>query len=232
MIAIEIPSTASKGAAYNLNYGSSLAQMEQVNVPVLHDLGYNGTGIIVAMFDTGYRKDHEAFALAFSESRVLAEYDFIFDDFETQNEDGIDAFNQHDHGTYTWSTLGGAMDNRLYGPAYGASFILAKTEDVRSETQVEEDNWVAAMEWADSIGADVVSSSLAYSDWYSYSDFDGETAVTTIAANTATSLGIVVCNAMANSGPGYGTLHAPADAFEILSCGAVDVNGVIASFSS
>lgn len=217
---------------YTLDYGASLPQMEQVHVPVIHDMGYNGSGVIVAMFDTGYLKDHQAFAAARVENRIEAEYDFIFDDYETQNEAEADALNQHNHGTYTWSTLGGAYSGRLYGPAYGATFILAKTEDVRSETQVEEDNWVAAVEWADSIGADVISSSLAYSDWYSYSDFDGESAITTIAANTATALGIVVCNAMANSGPGLGTLHAPADAFEIISCGAVDASGSIAYFSS
>ncbi len=217
---------------YSLDYGPSLGQLDQVNVPAVHDLGYNGSGVLAAMFDTGYRKDHEAFADAFATSRVLAEYDFVFGDFETQNEPGIDASSQHNHGTYTWSTLGGATSGQLYGPAYGASFILAKTEDVRSETQVEEDNWVAAVEWADSIGADVISSSLGYIDWYQYSDLDGETAVTTTAANLATSYGIVVCNAMGNEGSGYGTLIAPADAFEILSCGAVNSSGDIAGFSS
>jgi len=187
--------------------------------------------VIVAMLDTGYRKTHQAFAAAFSESRVIAEYDFIFDDFDTQNE-AEDWTNQHTHGTYTWSTLGGQAAGTLYGPAYKASFLLAKTEDVRSETSVEEDNWVEALEWADGYGADVISSSLGYSDWYSYSDFDGATAITSIAASTAAGLGIVVCNSMGNNGPGAGTLSAPADAFDIVACGAVDAAGFIASFSS
>lgn len=214
-----------------LNYGISFGQLDQINVPPVHDKGINGAGVIVAMFDTGYRKDHEAFAAAFATGRVLAEYDFIFDDTQTQNEPE-DASGQHNHGTFTWSTLGGQSDGRLYGPAYGASFILAKTEDIRSETPVEEDNWAAAVEWADSIGAEVISSSLSYSDWYTYSNYDGQTAVTTIAANLATAYGIVVCNSMGNSGPGSGTLSAPADALEILSCGAVTSSGDIASFSS
>ena len=100
------------------------------------------------------------------------------------------------------------------------------------EQPIEEDNWVAGMEWADSIGAGVISSSLAYIDWYSYFDMDGNTAVTTIAADMAAQLGIVVCNSMANAGPGSGTLHAPADADSIVACGAVYSDGEIASFSS
>lgn len=214
-----------------LNYGGSATQLNQIHVPEAHERGYTGAGVLVAMFDTGFRKDHESFAAAFSTGRVLAEYDFIFDDSETANE-AEDYSSQWNHGTYTWSTLGGAKEGTLYGPAYGASFILAKTEDVRSETSVEEDNWAEAVEWADSIGADVISSSLGYSDWYTYADFDGQTAITTIAANLATAYGIVVANAMGNEGPGDGSLTAPADAYEILSCGAVSSTGAIASFSS
>ncbi len=214
-----------------LDYGISYGQLEQIGVPAVHDKGYNGAGVIVAMFDTGYRKDHQAFQIAYSEGRVLAEWDFVFNDGNTQN-DFEDSYDQHNHGTLTWSTLGGEVPGVLYGPAYGASFILAKTEYVPTETQVEEDNWAAAVEWADSIGASVISSSLSYSDWYTYADYDGVTCVTTIAANLATSYGIVVANAMGNSGPAAGTLGAPADALEILSCGAVNSTGSIASFSS
>ena len=216
---------------YGRNYGLSLAQLDQINVPIVHDLGYKGQNVIVCMLDTGYKKDHQAFDLAFSEGRVLAEYDFINDDEETQNEPG-DPSGQHYHGTSTWSTLGGAFDGKLYGPAYGASFVLAKTEDISCEEPIEEDFWVAGMEWADSLGAEVISSSLAYLDWYTFEDFDGNTAVTTIAADIAASRGIVVCNAIGNEGPGYGSLIAPADADSILACGAVDAFGNLAGFSS
>jgi len=187
--------------------------------------------VIVCMMDTGYRKDHIAFASAFSDGRVLAERDFVFNDFNTQDEPA-DQPGQHNHGTYTWSALGGAADGSLYGPAYGSMFVLAKTEDIRSETQVEEDNWVAGMEWADSIGASVISSSLVYKDWYTYSNYDGDFCVTTSAADLAAQMGIIVCNANGNYGPSSGTLGAPADADSILACGAVDVNGTLASFSS
>jgi serine protease AprX len=216
---------------FTLNYGSSYSQLQQINIPAVHSLGYYGQGVIVCMMDTGFRKDHQAFQLAYSEGRVLSEWDFINQDGNTQNETG-DPSSQHNHGTMTWSTLGGASDGNLYGPAYGAYFILAKTEDTGSETPIEEDNWVAGMEWADSIGADVISSSLVYIDWYTYPDLDGNTAVITIAADIAAQLGIVVCNAMGNEGSGSGSLAAPADADSIIACGAVDGSGNIAYFSS
>ncbi len=220
-----------------INYGPSYDQLQQINVPAVHALGYNGQGVLVCMMDTGFRKDHKAFKSAFSEGRVLAEYDFINLDTNTQNEPGQDATSQHNHGTYTWSALGGEIDGTLYGPAYKANFILAKTEYVPTETRIEEDNWVAGMEWADSIGADVISSSLGYLDFddgftYTRQQLDGNTAVTTIAADIAASLGIVVCNAMGNEGPGDTTLITPADADSIISCGAVNSSGTIASFSS
>jgi subtilisin family serine protease len=214
-----------------LDYGPSYDQLLQLNVPAVHDLGYAGEGVLVCIMDTGFRKDHQAFHLAFQEGRVLAEYDFINNDYNTQDEAG-DTPGQHDHGTATWSTLGGAYAGQLYGPAYKASFILAKTEDIWSETPIEEDNWVAGMEWADSIGADVISSSLGYIDWYDYSDLDGNTAITSIAADIAAGRGVVVCNAMGNSGPDSGSLIAPADADSILACGAVGIDGSIVLFSS
>ena len=226
------PQEPQKGQSKSdLNYGASYAQLQQLNVPAVHDSGYSGQGVLVCMMDTGYRKDHQAFGLAYSEGRVLAEWDFINNDGDTQNEPG-DPSSQHNHGTYTWSTLGGAADGNLYGPAYGAYFILAKTEDVSMEEPIEEDNWEAGMEWADSIGADVISSSLCYIDWYTYQDLDGNTAVTTQAADIAAERGIIVCNAMGNSGPGSGTLLAPADADSIIACGAVNSSGDLASFSS
>lgn len=214
-----------------LTYGTSLGQLQQLNVPAVHNLGFKGQGVIVCMMDTGFRKDHVAFANAFAEGRVLAEYDFIFHDNNTQDE-AIDQPGQHSHGSYTWSTLGGQADGSLYGPAFLAQFVLAKTEDIRSETPIEEDNWVAGMEWADALGAEVISSSLGYTDWYTYPVYNGDSAVTTKAADRAAALGIVVCNSMGNAGPGAGTMGAPADADSILSIGAVQSNGLIASFSS
>lgn len=230
------PASVRGGGGPPLNYGPSQAQLDQINVPAAHSLGYRGEGVLVCMMDTGFRKDHVAFAAAYAEARVLAEHDFIFHDGNTQDESGIDLSGQHNHGTATWSTLGGAYDGSLYGPAFKAQFILAKTEDIRSETPVEEDNWVAGMEWADSIGADVISSSLSYRRWddatgYAYSDMNGDFCVTTKAADSAAVLGIIVCNAAGNDGTNPATMGAPADADSILTVGAVDASGTITYFS-
>jgi len=219
-----------------LNYGYATGQLNQINVPPVHEKGFHGEGVTLAVFDTGFRKTHNAFAAHFAEGRVLAEYDFIFNDSNTANE-AEDWSSQWNHGTYTWSTSGGQDDGNLYGPAYKSNFILCKTEDVRSETQVEEDNWVAALEWVDSLGADVVTSSLSYYTFdggtgYTQADMDGQTAVTSIAASMAADMGIVVCNSAGNSGPSSPSLSAPPDAFDILTCGAVDASGNLASFSS
>ncbi len=229
--------TAPKSLAPPLEYGTSLDQLTQLNVPAMHVAGYTGAGVTIAILDTGYRKSHQSFSQHYTDGRVLDEYDFVFDDAETANE-AEDLPNQWNHGTLIWSCIGGYDDGSHYGPAYKANFLLAKTEDVGSETPVEEDNWVAALEWADSHGADIVSSSLGYMVFdapyggYIFEDLDGATATTSIAASTAASLGIIVCKSAGNSGPGTGTISTPADAFDILSVGAVDASGYIASFSS
>ncbi|HEQ99018.1 MAG TPA: hypothetical protein ENO22_06735 [candidate division Zixibacteria bacterium] len=214
-----------------LSYGASYSQLEQINVIAAHDSGFSGDGIIVAMFDTGFRKDHLAFANIISEGRLIAEYDFINNDYETANEEG-DVSNQWDHGTKTWSALGGGWDGEIYGPAYGASFILCKTEDMTSETPAEEDNWAAAVVWSDSIGVDIISSSLGYSDWYTYDDLDGNTCVITNAADYAASIGILVCNSAGNGGPAAGTITAPADGDSVIAVGSVEASGYLSYFSS
>ena len=206
-----------------LNYGPSRNQLAQIKVPGAHLRGFSGKGEIVAIFDTGFRKDH----IAFKNHRVIAEHDFVFGDDDVTNGGEFDS-----HGTGTWSCVGGEVPGRYYGPAYQADFILAVTEDIRSETRVEEDNWVAAMEWADRKGASVISSSLGYSDWYGPSDYNGNIPITSRAASTAARKGIVVVNSAGNGGPLSPSLGAPADAFNILAVGAISGTGRIADFSS
>jgi hypothetical protein len=206
-----------------LNYGSSRDQLAQLKVPGAHQRGFSGKGEIVAIFDTGFRKDH----IAFKNHKIIAEHDFVFDDDDVTNGGEFDS-----HGTGTWSCVGGAVPGQYYGPAYHADFLLAVTEDIRSETRVEEDNWVAAMEWADRKGASVISSSLGYSDWYGPDDYNGTTPVTSRAASTAARKGIVVVNSAGNSGPFAPSLGAPADAFNILAVGAINGASDIADFSS
>ncbi len=206
-------------------YGASFSQLEQINVIAAHNAGYTGQGIRVLMLDTGYYKDHEAI----QNDKIIAEWDFINDDGETQNEPG-DHQNQHNHGTYTLSTLGGRMEGVLYGPAYDAEFLLAKTEDYPNEQPIEEDWYVAGLEWGEENGADIASSSLGYIDWYTLDSLDGLTAVTTIAVNIAIENGMIVTTAAGNEGENG--ILAPADAFDVITCGAVDSMGNIASFSS
>ena len=214
-------------------YGSSITQLNGINAKAAQDSGYTGAGVLVAMFDTGFDKGHNATI----QLKRIAEYDFVFGDSETANQAG-DISIQWDHGTGTWSVLGGYANNNLIGPAYNAAFLLAKTEDDRSESPVEEDNWLAAVQWADSLGADVISSSLGYFAFdnpalnHTYSQEDGKTTVVTKAAALAARRGIVVSSAMGNSGAaGVGSLTPPADADSILSVGAVDASNTLASFS-
>jgi hypothetical protein len=127
------------------------------------------------------------------------------------------------------STIAGQAPGELVSPAFSAEFLLAKTEDMGDETPIEEDYYVAALEWADSLGADVLTSSLSYDFGYT---MDGTDAISTVAVNTAASRGILVCTAMGNTGPAATSLGAPADAFDIIAVGAVDSTGTIAAFSS
>ena len=215
----------------SLDYGPSATQLRQIHVPTLHTLGYSGRAVTIAILDTGYRLAHVAFDSL--RTRVIAERDFVNGDNQTEDDLSQDFPGQHNHGTETLSAIGGYAPGELIGPAYGADYILAKTETISFEQQVEEDWWVQAVEWADSLGADVISSSLGYIDWYQYSDMDGQTAVTTQAAVAAASRGIVVVNAMGNEGQSsWQKMIAPADAEGIVTVGAVDSTGRRASFSS
>lgn len=220
------------------DYGASRQQLEMIGVPALHSLGITAYGVRIGMLDSGFRwKTHEAL----QSRNVIAEYDFISKDSETGNQEG-DPAGQDAHGTATMSVLGGYKNGALIGPAYGAEFVLAKTEYIPSETQIEEDNWAAGLEWLEGMGADVVSSSLGYNifdDGSGYrwenGDFDGRTSVTARAALRAARLGVVLCDAMGNERNGngtIGTLLTPADADSIISVGAVNFDNQLAGFSS
>ena len=215
-----------------LDYGLSLPQVEQIRAVEAHADGLSGAGVIVAIFDTGFHRDHQVFQTAINEGRLLAQYDFVKDDGETQNEPG-DAATQDFHGTYTWSTLGGYFPGELIGPAYGASFLLAKTEDIESETPIEEDNWVAAAEWASDLGADLISTSLSYTAWYQYEDMDGDTAPITIAADLCPTRGLITFASAGNLGAAeWHYVGAPADGDSVIAVGAVDLANEIAYWSA
>jgi serine protease AprX len=212
-----------------LSYGESYAQLAQISVPVLHSVGYNGKGVLITILDTGFWLHHPAFDSIMNSGRLVATWDFIHGDSDVEDQND----QQRSHGTSVWSAVGGFVNDTLIGCAYGADFALAKTEQVDSEVVSEEDNWVAGAEWADSIGADVLSSSLGYNDWYTYQDMDGKTALCTIAADMAVSKGIVVTNCAGNERMNeWHYILAPADGFGVIAAGAVDLSGNIAGFSS
>jgi serine protease AprX len=227
----------------DLNYGLSLTQLSNINVVAVHNLGINGAGVVIGMLDNGFNnhKTHPAL----KNMKVIVEYDFIQRDSNTSIAPGEYA-GQGDHGELTLSALGGFDNGNLIGAAYGASFILAKTEiDSSGDTidfRIEEDLYVEGLEWEERLGAEVVSSSLGYNLFsdgpsYSYQDMNGRTATTTKAARVAARKGVLLVTAMGNegkyqSGTTTGTLIAPADADSIVSVGAVSSGGFIAGFSS
>ena len=215
----------------DFDYGNALAQIEQINVHELHNAGYTGEGVIILVMDTGFDLTHNALA----NINVIAQWDVINNDSETANETSAETSNSQDHhGTAVLSTIAAYAPGELIGVAFDAEFLLAKTEDVTQEVQQEEDNYIAGLEWGEANGADVVSTSLGYLDWYTYEDMDGNTAVTTIGIDIAVGLGMVCVTAAGNEGNDQNWYYiiAPADADSVIAVGAVGENGVIASFSS
>ncbi|MFZ4574784.1 MAG: S8 family serine peptidase [Phycisphaerales bacterium] len=231
----ETTTTPATGYGDRAFYGLAEAQLSQMNLPALHALGHTGSGVIIAVLDTGFRRDHDAFHTPGHPLHVIAEHDFINNDANA-DIDATDDSEQHRHGTWILSTIGAYAPDVYVGGAYNASFVLCKTEDVTSETPIEEDNYVAGLEFAELHGADMTTSSLGYIDWYTQADLDGVTAVTTIAVNIANANGVHCITAAGNEGndgdPATSTIIAPADAPRVITCGAVDINGFIAGFSS
>jgi subtilisin family serine protease len=218
----------------SFNYGPSFAQLNLITVPDVHDMGYTGAGVTICMMDAGFDLlSHQVFG----SMNIIATWDFVNGDANVENHGDM---GNGAHGTSTLSLIGGFFQGQLIGPAFGADFILAKTENTESETPVEEDNWIAALEWADSIGVDVTSTSLSYTDFdppyqgYTWQDMDGNTARITIGADLAVKLGIFVVNSAGNYGydPNHNTLGAPADGDSVIAVGSVTSGGGRSSFSS
>ena len=220
---------------FPINYGPSFDQLKLSDVPIVHSEGINGQDVLVGMLDTGFDwKNHESL----KEAKIIAEYDFVHHDNVTSDE-GNDQPGQHNHGTLTFSVVGGFKDSSLIGAAFGSDFILAKTEDIRSETHVEEDNYAAALEWMENLGVDITSSSLGYNIFdppqfsYSYEDMDGKTTIVTRAAEIAFRKGVLTVTSAGNEGTTqWYYIIAPADGINSIGVGAVDGDNQLAGFSS
>lgn len=221
------------GAAAPPPYGLSQSQVTQLGVDQLHAAGYHGEGILIGVLDSGFSNANRVDFLKplFAENRVLATYDFVRNETSVYEDDA--------HGLSCLSAIAATADGRLYGTAYNASFVLLRTEDVATESRLEEANWLFGAEYADSAGVDVISSSLGYTRFddpttdYRYSDMNGHTALSSRAAQIATQTGMVVVVAAGNEGASdWRYLSAPADAAGVLAVGAVRADGVRASFSS
>jgi subtilisin family serine protease len=222
---------------FAFDYGPSIAQVDQLNVPRLHDLGYSGRGVLICMLDGGFNNlGHQAL----DHIDIVATWDFVNGDPHVFDEES--QLGNGNHGTSTLGTIAGFESGELIGPAFGASFLLGKTEYDDWDYHIEEDHWIAGAEWADSLGADIISSSLGYRDRfypgegdYSWQDMDGETTVVAKGANIAASRGILIVNSAGNEGrslSGRNTLVSPSDSDNVLAAGAVDAQGNRAGFSS
>ncbi len=213
-------------------YGISGTQIEMHRIDVLHKAGVTGEGVIIGFLDTGYDWERHT---ALKDARVIAERDFVAEHF---SEDQLPS-SHYNHGTLVFSVVAGYDPGAFIGVAHNAQFLLGATEDIRSETPIEEDFWVAGIEWMDEMGVDIVSTSLGYSTFdspyenYTPGDMDGRTAVTTIAADRAFERGILVVASAGNSGnTDWRIITSPADGEYVVAVGAVDAFENIASFSS
>ena len=219
----------------SLDYGQAFNQTQMISLVALHNLGYLGEGMVIAQLDAGwYHVDQIA---AFDSLRIHNQI-LGTRDFEVPGNNVYGDF-MNSHGTSVLSTMGANLPGQMVGTAPHAKYWLLRTEDADIEVLTEEYNWAAGAEFADSVGADVINSSLGYTTFdnpvynHSWADLDGNTAPCSRAAGIAASRGILVVNAAGNEGGGsWQYIGTPADNDSVLSIGAVDAQGFYASFSS
>lgn len=217
----------------NFNYGNAANQIQMLKGNVLHENNFTGQGMQIAIIDAGFPNvdNFAAFKRIRDNNQILGGYDFVnrSEDFYTGSS----------HGMSVLSTIAGYVDNQFIGSAPDAKFYLFISEDAVNETPLEESLWVEAAEKADSLGVDIINTSLGYTTFdnakynYVYADMDGKTTFISRGAEIAFSRGMIVVNSAGNEGNvSWRYIGAPADAASVLSIGAVNATGVIASFSS
>jgi len=216
------------------NYGSAFNQINMLNGIALHNLGFDGEGVVIAVLDAGFLNVdvNDAFDSLWNNNQIRGYKDFV----DPQNPN---IFNSHYHGAMVLSTMGANLPGEMVGTAPKADYWLLRTEDGGTEYLIEELNWVSGAEFADSAGADIINSSLGYTEFddasqdHTYQDMDGNTTPITIGADLAASKGILVVNSAGNSGnDAWMYIGAPADGDSVFSIGAVNSLGSYVSFSS
>ena len=224
---------SARSASDSSYYGIAWNQIKMLNGHLLHEAGYRGEDINIGVFDNGFVNMDSiiGFDSLFMEDRVKYQWDYI-------NNDSL-VFDGGSHGTAVMSTMAALWPDSMVGTAPKANYFLFHTENDASETLQEEYNWVVAAEKADSLGVQVMNTSLGYTamdddrDSHTYDDMDGNTTAITIAADIAASKGMLVISSAGNSGmDDWYYISAPADGDSVLAIGAVDGNGDLASFSS
>ena len=221
------------GMTDTLNYGTSSNQVHIHHGEFLHNKGYTGDGITIAILDAGFYhyKELKAFDSMRMNNQVLGEKDFVAYDSSVDEDNA--------HGMYCLSTIAANVPGSMVGTAPHAKFWLLRSEDDASEKPIEEQNWVAAAEFADSAGADMISSSLGYSLFddpsfnHSYTDIYANTTIVSRGAAIAANKGMIVTNAGGNeaNNPWHYIIF-PGDADSVCTVGAINADSVIASFSS
>jgi len=215
------------------DYGIGLNQIQMLNGDDMHQMGYRGQGKVIAVIDAGFLNAQtlDVFDSLWQNDQILGTQDFV--------RGGEVLFDEHPHGSMVLSCMGGNYPGELIGTAPAASYWLLRSEDGASEYIIEEYNWVSAAEFADSVGVDVINSSLGYTEFndplqnHTYADMDGDKAPATKGADMAAKKGILVVNSLGNEGSSsWYYLSAPSDGDSVMGIGAVDGSGIYASFSS
>ncbi|MEM6336191.1 MAG: S8 family peptidase [Bacteroidota bacterium] len=211
-----------------LDYGESETQLALMNAIEPLEQGFNGAGVRIGFLDTTYDFDHQVFERLVAENRLIAVIDTTGQGAQSNT-----------HGHTVASTAVGFREGTLIGPCWGGEVLAATTEFAPSETNQEEDAFVAGMEWMEMMGADIVNVSLGYSTFdagqrsYTTADLDGDTGVTTRAADRAAQRGVVVVTSAGNEGSSpWQRITTPADGDSVITVGAVTAEGVRAGFSS
>ncbi|MBN1182453.1 MAG: S8 family serine peptidase [Bacteroidales bacterium] len=215
------------------NYGYGYPQIAIHNGHLLHSMGFKGKGVVIAVIDAGFYNANRltAFDSIWQTGRLLGTKDFVYG--------GAIRFNTSTHGTGVLSAIAAYVPGTFIGTAPEASFWLIRSEDSKTEYIIEEDNWVAAAEFADSVGVDIINTSLGYSTFddasqnHTYQEMDGKSTRISRGAAIAAKKGmLIICSAGNQGNKTWRYITAPADADSILTIGAVDTSGTYANFSS